>query len=444
MKITKFETNFKRKLYFHQTENIKSKIITNPIENQIIRIYPQITFQKFLGFGGAITDSTGFCLQEVPSKIAEEIIKEYYAKDGLNYTFGRLPIGSCDFSVNSYSYSYQKDLSDFSIKRDLKSIIPAIKMAQKQKKEIKFLASPWSPPSFMKSNHSLYHGGKLLPEYKKSWANYLVKYVQEYQKQGIEISYMTIQNEPNASQIWESCLYTAQEEADLLKNYLFPIFQKNQLKTKFFLWDHNKEQLLDRSYQSLLENGAFDHVEGMAFHWYTGNHFENIALTHQLFPDKLLFHTEGCTGYSAFKEKDELFNAEMYANDILGDLNAGIHGFIDWNLVLDYQGGPNHTKNYCNSLIMLNKNKTNYIKTPAFYYMKHFSHFLEPGSTRIGFTKFSENIQVTAFQISSNRVMIVLFNKTDQETEYNLCFQNNVIHDNLDRHCLVTFLIDGV
>lgn len=319
-----------------------------------------------------------------------------------------------------------------------------IQSAQKRNRSLQFLASPWSPPSFMKDNHQLTLGGKLLPKFQETWANYLVNYVKEYQKLGIPISYMTIQNEPNAIQPWESCLYSGEEEANLLKDYLFPIFQKNYLQTKFFLWDHNKEKLLDRSIESLVTHNSFDYAAGIAFHWYSGEHFENIELTHQLFPDKLLFHTEGCTGYSHFKESDMLWNSELYASEIIGDFNHGIHGFIDWNLLLDYQGGPNHKKNYCNSPIMLNKDKTNFIKNLMYYYIGHFSKYILPNSVRIGFTKFSDNILMTAFKNSNNRVMIVLLNKTNQAIEYNLVYQKQYYHDNLDKHSIVTLLIDGV
>ena len=190
----------------------------------------------------------------------------------------------------------------------------------------------------MKDNKNLNNGGKLLKKYKKTWAEYLVKYVKSYILENINIDYMTIQNEPNASQSWESCIYTAEEESELLRNYLFPTFKKNNLKTKFLIWDHNKDSILERSIDCLVKNGALNYAEGIAFHWYTGSHFQNINQLNKLFSNKLLIHTEGCTGYSNFNSRDELFNAEMYANEIIGDLNNGVNGFIDWNLVLEYNG----------------------------------------------------------------------------------------------------------
>ncbi len=338
MILTKIETNIKRKLFLHKTEKITFPISSNIIEFDVISVDQKQSFQTLLGFGGAFTESTGYSLSTVDEKIYNNIIDDYFLKDGLNYSLCRLPIGSCDFSLNSYSYSYKDNLSDFNIKRDQKYIIPTIKSAQERNKNIKFVSSPWSPPAFMKDNNDLNNGGRLLKKYKKTWAKYLVKYVQNYMLENINIDYMTIQNEPNASQSWESCRYTAEEESDLLRNYLFHIFKENNLKTKFLIWDHNKDNILERSINCLVQNGALNYASGIAFHWYTGSHFQNLSQLNKLFPNKLLIHTEGCTGYSNFNPSDELFNAEMYASEIIGDLNNGVNGFIDWNMVLEYNG----------------------------------------------------------------------------------------------------------
>lgn len=336
MEIVKIETNLKRNLFLH-TSQVKFNSYGKKVENQVIRINPEFTFQEFLGFGGAFTESSCYVLSKIPKEISEQILEEYFSQNGLHYQWGRISIGSCDFSLKSYSYSTQKDLSDFSILPDMKYIIPVIKSAQKRNRSLQFLASPWSPPAFMKDNHNLASGGKLLPQYRKLWTEYLVKFVKSYQKEGIPISYMTVQNEPNAKQIWESCLYSAAEEADLLKNYLSPTFKKKGLPTQFLIWDHNKDIILERSLETLIEHNALNATRGIAFHWYTGGHFNSLERLHHLFPNLLLFHTEGCTGYSHFKPQDELFNAEMYAHEIIEDFNHNVNAFIDWNMVLDYK-----------------------------------------------------------------------------------------------------------
>lgn len=440
MNILKFETNYKRKLFFNKS-NSSYKNYSEKIENEIINIYPEIKYQSIIGFGGAFTEATGYSLSQLPKETQEQLINEYFSENFANYSLCRLPIGSSDFSQKSYSYSNKSDLSDFSIEKDKKYIIETIKNAQRINPNIKFLASPWSPPKFMKSNKMLVLGGKLLDRYKQTWANYLVKYIKEYKKENINIDYITVQNEPNAIQVWESCLYSPDEEKDFVTNYLYPTFKVNHINTKILIWDHNKEKLYSRTKQELNTNKSLEAISGIAFHWYTGDHFENIKLIHEFFPGKLLIHTEGCTGYSKFNPNDEVHNAEIYAHDILGDLNSGVNGYIDWNMVLDYRGGPNHKFNYCNSPIMINKDNSNYIKNLSFYYISHFSHFINPGANRIAFSRYSSDIEVTSFKNIDNSIAIILLNRNNFNKEYNIVINNMVIHDNLDSHAIVSYLI---
>ena len=441
MEIKKIETNYKRKLFFYESK-VNSKKYSEKYENQIINIYPEITYQSIIGFGGAFTESTGFALKSLPKEKQVNLLNEYFSKSGLNYSIGRLPIGSSDFSLKSYSYSNKADLSDFSIEKDKEYIISTVKSALKINPNLKFLASIWSPPKFMKSNKMLVLGGKLLKEHRQTLADYYCKYIKEYFKNEIFINYITVQNEPNAVQIWESCLYSPEEEMDFAVNYLFPTLKRNQLNTKILIWDHNKEKLFTRSLHELKDNKALEAISGIAFHWYTGDHFENIELTHNAFPCKLLFHTEGCTGYSKFNPKEEVKNAEIYGHDILGDLNSGINAFIDWNLILDNKGGPNHKLNYCNSPVMINKEKNDYIKNLTFYYIGHFSKFIQTGAKRIAYSKYTSDIEITSFINPDNSIAVVLMNKNDFNKEYNLVIKDNIIHDNLDSHAIVTYLIN--
>ena len=354
-----------------------------------------------------------------------------------------MPIGSTDFSPKSYSYSSKTDLSDFSVKQDENYIIPIVNKAQKENPNLKFLSSPWSPPKFMKSNKMLVLGGKLLDKYKQTWAEYISKYILEYKKYGINIEYVTVQNEPNAVQLWESCIYTPAEEINFVTNYLYPTFEKNSITTKILIWDHNKEKLFTRSIAELTTNTALKAVAGIAFHYYTGDHFENISLTQNSFPGKLLIHTEGCTGFSKFNPEDEVKNAEIYAHEILGDLASGANAYIDWNLVLDNKGGPNHKLNFCNSPIMINNTSSDYIKNLSFYYIGHFSKLIQSSAQRIAHSKYSSDIEVVAFKNPDNSIVIILLNRNNFNKEYNLVFKDLVLHDNLDSHAIVSYLIKG-
>ena len=440
MEIKKIETNYKRKMFFHSS-NVSFKKYTEKLENQIINIYPEITYQTILGFGGAFTEATGYAIKKLSLEKQEKLLSEYFSLSGNCYNFCRLPIGSTDFSPKSYSYSSKPDLSDFSIKQDENYIIPIVKEAQKYNPNIQFLASPWSPPKFMKSNRMLVLGGKLLDKYKQTWADYISKYILEYKNYGINIEYITVQNEPNAIQVWESCTYSPEEEINFVTNYLYPTFNKNNINTKILIWDHNKEKLFTRSTSELATNDALEAVAGIAFHYYSGDHFENISLTQKAFPGKLLIHTEGCTGFSNFNQTEEIKNAEIYAHEILGDLVSGANAYIDWNLVLDHKGGPNHKLNFCNSPIMLNSSSSDYIKNLSFYYIGHFSKFINAGAKRIAHSRYSSDIETVAFKNPDNSIVIILLNRNNFNKEYNLVFKDIFIHDNLDSHAIVSYLI---
>jgi glucosylceramidase len=318
MEIIKFETNQSKNLYFYKTY-IKPKKYSQNQEYQVVNIYPDITYQSFIGFGGAITEASAYCYSLLSDEKKKEFLQDYFSN--INYSLCRLTIGSCDFSLSNYSYSNKADLSDFSIEKDMKYIISLIKDALAVNPELRFLASPWSPPGFMKNTKIRTHGGKLLDKYKRTYAKYLAKYITSYKELGIKIDYITVQNEPNTSQRWESCLYTPEEEADFVCNYLFPEFEIQNIDTKILIYDHNKEKLFSRALAEFNTPTLKDKVSGIAFHWYTGNHFENINLCREAFPDKLLFHTEGCAGFNLNNPY-----AKEYAYDILNDLNSGING----------------------------------------------------------------------------------------------------------------------
>ena len=361
MNITKIETNTNKNLYFNETK-IKPKKYSKWTDRLVVNIYPDITYQEFQGFGACITESSAYNYSLLPDDKKEQFMKDMFSE--INYSLCRLQIASSDFSLNSYSYAKKHDLSDFNIERDKKYIIPFIKDAQKVNPNIKFLASPWSPPSFMKNTKIRILGGKLLNKYKQTYADYFIKYIKSYKELGINIDYVTIQNEPNGITIWESCLYSSQDEVDFLVNYLYPTFKKNDINTQIIVYDHNKEKLFNRAVEEFSNTEANKAASGIAFHWYSGNHFENISLCREKFPDKLIFHTEGCFSY----DPNNSF-PNQYAHDIIGDLNAGINGYMDWNILLDSKGGPNHKRNYCNSPVMLNKENTDYNKSQTYYYI---------------------------------------------------------------------------
>src|SRR6267378_2985497 len=213
---------------------------------------PRRTFQPFIGIGGALTDAAAETFAKLPAARQDELITAYYSSDrGIGYTLGRTNINSCDFSSESYTYVTEgdKDLTSFSIAHDLRYRIPLIKRALAASgNTLKLFASPWSPPAFMKDNNDMLHGGHLRPEYFRAWARYYTKFIESYRKEGVPLWGITIQNEPMATQKWESCVYQASDERGLLKNHLGPVMaQEGRGNVNIIVWDHNRDLIIQRA-----------------------------------------------------------------------------------------------------------------------------------------------------------------------------------------------------
>ena len=440
MKFKKYETNYRYGKLLKEKELNGFEDSFENMENNVIIIYPEIQYQEIIGFGGALTESSGYVFSRFSDEVKNRFIKDYFSEGGICYNFCRLPIQSCDFSLSTYAYSNEEYLKDFSIERDKKYIIPLINAAQNENNNIKFISSPWSPSEFMKTNNNMCHGGKLKEEYKKLWAEYICKYIKKYSEENIKINYLTAQNEPDAKQIWESCLYSADEEADYVLNYLIPELRKNKIDTKVLIWDHNKERVYLRA-KEIFSKDRENSIAGIAYHYYTGDHFENLEIVREKYPEKLLIHTEGCTGISINRRARQIPNAEIYAHDIIGDLNTGENAYIDWNILLDFFGGPNHVHNYCNSPVMANFSGKDYKKNATFYYIGHFSKFIKPGAKRIGFSKFTSNLEVCTFRNFDNSIVIVILNKTDKTEKFNLIINEKYYSDSIEKHSIITYVI---
>jgi glucosylceramidase len=235
------------------TNTLKFSSLQQPLESQIcVFVDPAKTFQTFVGIGGALTDAAAETFAKLPVKKQNELLKAYYdKKDGIGYTIARTNMNSCDFSSDLYTYVTDGDISlqSFNIDHDKKFKIPLIKKAMVASHgTLHLFSSPWSPPAYMKDNNDMLHGGKLLPKYFKSWATYYTKFIKAYQKEGVPMWGITIQNEPMAKQIWESCIYTADDEKNFLKNYLGPQMKRAGLgNTKIIVWDHNRDMIYQRS-----------------------------------------------------------------------------------------------------------------------------------------------------------------------------------------------------
>jgi glucosylceramidase len=409
-------------------------------------------FQTVLGIGGALTDASAETFFKMPVDKQKDLLKSYYNPiDGIGYTLGRTSINSCDFSSDSYTYVADKDVSlkTFDISHDLKYRVPFIKQAiAAAGGKLVLYVSPWSPPAWMKDNNDMLHGGKLLPVYGQTWANYFVKFIHEYEKLGIPIWGLSVQNEPMAKQTWESCIFTAGEEKDFVKNFLGPTLHKSGLEDKkVIIWDHNRDLVLQRANEIFSDKEAAKYIWGTGFHWYEDwnegtPQFQNIQRVNEAFPDKNLLFTEGCIGNFDLKKVNDWSHGEHYGESMINDFNNGTVGWTDWNILLDEQGGPNHVQNFCFAPVHYNTKTDELIYNSEFYYIGHFSKFIKPGAKRISVGSSKSFLLTTAFQNVDGKVAVVVMNQVKKTESLLIWLNGKSVKSTVPGNSITTFVID--
>lgn len=457
------------------------------LESGVLNLYPEITFQEIEGFGGAMTESSAYLLSKMDAGTRKAALEDYFGENGNHTRFVRVHMDSCDFSLEKYAAVEDPiadpDLTTFSIKRDRKYIIPMLKEAMEISAEpLSVLLSPWSPPAAWKTppkeqkNDLAVYGalfgfevepvdytkpsrcneGSLKPEYYGAWAKYLVKFVQAYLEEGVPVTMMSIQNESIAATNWDSCVWTAGEQKTFLRDYLYPEFQKAGLTEKvgIYIWDHNKERVLEYA-QEILDEETMSMVEGIAFHWYSGDHFEAVELTKKCYPDKVLMSSECCAlhepgkpGFAAMFGEPKLLetveteDAFAYAHDLIGNLNAGMNRWIDWNLIVDKNGGPRHVPSGFAAPMIANDDGT-YRKNLTFDFIGHFSKYIFPGAKRIGFSRCDADIEMTAAKNVDGALVVVILNKMRTDRQYAIRLKGNVIRIQIPAYTLNTLVIES-
>ena len=422
-----------------------------PFENEIsVFIDPTKTYQQFLGIGGALTDASAETFAKLPKDKQQEFIKAYFDKqDGIGYTLGRTNIHSCDFSSGTYTYvsDGDKELRSFSVDHDKQYRIPFIKEAIKAAGNLTLYASPWSPPAWMKDNNDILHGGKLKPEFYQSWANYYTKFIKAYEKEGIPVWGISIQNEPMATQRWESCIYTAEEEKDFLKNFLGPTMEKEGLgDKKIIMWDHNRDLIYQRAQTYFSDPDVSKYAWGIGFHWYedwSGGEqmFANLKKVEEAFPDKPLLFTEGCNGPFNMQQINNWKWGERYGRSMIQDFNSGAVGWTDWNILLDETGGPNHVQNFCYAPIHADTKTGQLIYTNSYYYIGHFSKFIKPGAKRIVSSPSRSQLLSTAFKNEDGTVVVVVMNQGNMKTPFFLWINGKGAETTALPHSINTYVI---
>lgn len=419
-------------------------------ENTIqITINPEEKFQTITGFGGSFTEASAYLLNRLSKENRKKVLEAYFGEEGANYSLTRTHIASCDFSLNNYTYAkVENDLlmEHFTIEDDKDDLIPMILEAKAISKDgFKIISSPWSSPPWMKDNKH-YVGGKLLPEFNDAFALYFSKYLAAYKKEGIDIWGVTVINEPHGNgNNWESTHFSPEEMTLFVQNHLGPKLEKDGWgEVKIFGYDQNRAGLpewVDAMYKNEATSKYFD---GTAIHWYesTYNFFPDaLQYAHKKAPGKYLIETEGCIdaevphwqddvwywkkeatdwGWDWASEKDKHLHPKYapvnrYATDMIGCLNNWVDGWIDWNMVLDRQGGPNWFKNWCTAPVIVDPEKDEVYFTPLYYVMAHFSKFMRPGAVKIGCEVDNKEVMTTAVKNPDGTIAVAIFNPSDKK-----------------------------
>lgn len=448
-------------------------------------VEPSRPLQTLEGIGGALTESSAFVLAHLAKPNRERLLDRFFGPHGARFTFARVPIGACDFSVaGRFSYADVPDdsaLAHFSIAPDKKgfagakdasyALLPLIKDALARNPQLKVLASPWTAPAWMKDNRDWYgqgRGGSLRPEHYGTFARYMVKYVQAYAAEGVPIWGVTPENEPvgNGGQ-WESMEFTAEGLRDYIKLHLGPQLAQHGLSgVRIVQFDHNRDANALRFSETVLgDPAAAAYVWGTGLHWYSTTSSVETQLLDQLqarFPGKALLHTEGCIDgigtedsspkghflgwknetwwwtasatdwgyYWAPPEEKQAHPkyapAHRYALDLLEGLNHGFTGWIDWNIVLDRQGGPNHVNNFCAAPVMVDTATGEAHVTPLYYVMAHFSRYLMPGDRIVQVTAPPQGQEphglhaTAALRKDGKTLVLIAYNETPRPAAYTI------------------------
>lgn len=444
----------------------------NPV---IIKLNPEEKFQTITGFGGSFTESSAYLLNKLSVANRNKVLQAYFGEDGARYSLTRTHINSCDFSLSNYAYAMlpgDKNLDSFSIDQDRNDLIPMIKDAMKISKDgFKIIASPWTAPPWMKDNNK-WVGGKLLPQYYPTWALYFSKYFDAYKKEGINIWGITVENEPHGNgNNWESMLFSPKEMTDFVEFHLGPQLAKDGYgQIKILGYDQNRAGLkewVDEMYRSKTSS---QYYAGAAVHWYESTYDffgEALQYAHKKDPSKHLINTEACIdadaprwkddawywskeatdwGWDWASEKEKYLHPKYvpvfrYAADIIGCLNNYVDGWIDWNMVLDKQGGPNWFKNWCTAPVIVDPEKDEVYFTPLYYTLAHFSKFIRPGAVRIGFENPDKDLMVTAAKNPDGSITVVVFNPGEKEKSFSISLQNKNVKATISAKAIQTIII---
>jgi glucosylceramidase len=443
-----------------------------------IKLNPSQKFQTITGFGGSFTESSAYLLNKLSKKNRDTILQAYFSEEGANYSLTRTHMNSCDFSLSQYSYSPVEDdmeLEYFTVKEDKDDLIPMITDAMKVSKNgFKIIASPWTAAPWMKDNKK-WVGGKLLPKYYDTWALFFSKYADAYKEEGIDIWGFTVENEPHGnSDNWESMHYSPEEMTIFVQHHLGPKLEADGKENlKILGYDQNRAGLKEWVDVMFKDEASSKYYDGTAIHWYESTYEvfpEALQYAHHKAPNKYLIETEGCIdsqvpewnndawywkkeatdwGWDWASDKDKHLHPKYapvnrYARDIIGCLNNWVDGWVDWNMVLDRQGGPNWFENWCVAPVIVDPEKDEVYFTPLYYTMAHFSKYIRPQAQVIGLENSDTDLQVTAAQNTDGSIAVVVFNEGKIKKSFKLQLEEKEILVNIDAQALQTIIVSTI
>ena len=404
-------------------------------------------FQSLEGFGGAFTEAAAVTWQGLPAEAREQLLRDYFdGAHGHGYTLCRVHMNSCDFSLGNYAHVATPgdvELHSFNIDRDRQSLLPFIQAALRvAARPIQLLVSPWSPPAWMKSNGQMNRGGTLLPQYAGAWARCFVRFIQAYEAEGVPVWGVSVQNEPAATQAWDSCRYSAEEERDFVRDHLGPELARAGLgHIKIVIWDHNRDEMVERANTVFSDPQAARFVWGTGFHWYGEDHFDHVQQVHDAWPDKQLLFTEGCQEGGPHHGSWAL--GERYGRSIINDLNRWTVGWIDWNLLLDETGGPNHVGNLCSAPVMADRATGTLQHQSSYWYLGHFARFIRPGARRVLCAAARQDLEATAFLNTDGSCAIVAMNRSERSLAFRLALDGTTYQTELPARSMATWVATG-
>lgn len=457
----------------HQLKKLSSFTADEKVATIVLS--PEETFQTITGFGGSFTEASAYLLNQISRENRAKILEAYFGESGAKYSLTRTHMNSCDFSLSNYSYAPVEGdmtLENFSIEEDRDDIIPMIKEAMTVSKDgFKILSSPWTAPPWMKDNKD-WRGGKLLPECYDSWALFFSKYLDAYKAEGIDIWGFTVENEPLGNDNnWESMHFTPEEMTGFVQNHLGPKLEADGHDVKILGYDQNRGAELQEWVETMYKDEASaKYFDGTAVHWYASTYdwFPGaLKMAHKAAPDKHLIQSEACVdaqvpewqnddwywskeatdwGWDWAPEDQKYLHPKYvpvyrYARDIIGCLNNWVDGWIDWNMVLDRQGGPNWFKNWCVAPVIVDPDADEVYFTPIYYTLAHFSKYIRPGAQRIGFTHSDQDLMVTAAKNPDGSVAVVILNQGQMAKSFKLSLGENSKEITISAQAIQTIII---